>query len=115
MVATLLNAPDADYGQVWHSPCAPTRTPREILALGAAAMGVKLRIGAMPAPMLAMLGMVVPMLREMHEMRFRFDRPYRVDAGKWTRRFGGRVTPFEIGAPATAQSFAPPAQVARAA
>ncbi|MEJ0022242.1 MAG: NAD-dependent epimerase/dehydratase family protein [Alphaproteobacteria bacterium] len=31
MVATLLDAPDEDFGQAWHSPCAPTRTSLEIL------------------------------------------------------------------------------------
>ena len=39
-VVSLLDAPDDAYGQAWHVPCAPTRTPREILALGAAAIGV---------------------------------------------------------------------------
>ncbi|WP_146423033.1 NAD-dependent epimerase/dehydratase family protein [Humitalea rosea] len=34
---TLLDAPDNAYGQAWNMPCAPTRTPREILQLGAAA------------------------------------------------------------------------------
>jgi nucleoside-diphosphate-sugar epimerase len=38
MVTTLLEAPDEDFGQVWHSPCASTRTPRQILKLGADAM-----------------------------------------------------------------------------
>ena len=28
-VDTLLDAPDDDFGQAWHVPCAPTRTPRK--------------------------------------------------------------------------------------
>ena len=39
-------------------------------------------------------------------MRFLFDRPYRVDARKFCGRFWSDVTPFEIGAPATARAFA---------
>ncbi len=45
---TLLGAPDSAFGQSWHVPCAPTRTTREILAIAADALGVKLRINAMP-------------------------------------------------------------------
>ena len=35
-VATLVDAPNDAFGQAWHVPCAPIRTPREIFALGAA-------------------------------------------------------------------------------
>jgi hypothetical protein len=86
-------------------PCAPARTPREILQLGAAALGVDPRLRAIPLRLLPLLGLVSPMLREIAEMRFTWDRPYQVDASKFTRRFWSNVTPFESGAPATALSF----------
>ncbi len=105
-VVTLLEAPDDAFNQVWNMPCAPTRTPREILQLGAAALGHRLKIRTVPLGLLPILGLVSPFLREVSEMRFIFDRPYRVDASKWTRRFWSDVTPFEVGAPATARSFA---------
>lgn len=104
-IVTLLDAPDDAYGQVWHSPCAPTQTPRQILAIGAAALGVKLKVSALPIWMLPVMGVFAPFLRELWEMRFQWDRPYRVDAAKWTARFGGEVTPFEVGARDTALSF----------
>jgi hypothetical protein len=47
----------------------------------------------------------MPFLRELVEMRFQWDRPYRVDASKWIARFGCEVTSFEEGASATARSF----------
>jgi hypothetical protein len=59
-----------------------------------------LPLWALPA-----LGLAVPMLGEMAEMRFNWDRPYRVDASKFARRFWGDATPFEVGAPAAALSF----------
>ena len=55
------------------------RSPREILALGAAALGVKPRVSGLPLWTLGPLGLFVPVLREMREMRFQWDRPYRVD------------------------------------
>jgi nucleoside-diphosphate-sugar epimerase len=104
-VVTLLDAPDDAFGQAWHIPCAPTRTPREILALGAAALGVKPRVSGLPTALVGPLGLFVPPLREMSEMRFQWDRPYRVDWSRFARRFWSDPTPFEIGAPATALWF----------
>ena len=105
-VVTLLDAPDDAYGEVWNMPCAPTRTPREILRLGAEALGVKLRITAVPLWLLSVLGLVSPMMREVADVSFTWDRPYIVDGSKFTRRFWSDVTPFAVGAPATARSFA---------
>jgi nucleoside-diphosphate-sugar epimerase len=104
-VITLLDAPDDAFGQAWNMPCAPTRTPREILRLGADALGLRLRLRAVPLGLLPLLGLAVPFLREVAEMRFTWDRPYRVDATKFAARFWSDVTPFERGAPATARAF----------
>jgi nucleoside-diphosphate-sugar epimerase len=104
-VVTLIDAPDDAFGQAWHVPCAPTRTPREILALGAAALGVKPRVSGLPIWALGPLGLFVPVLREMREMRFQWDRPYRVDSSRFAKRFWADATPFEVGAPATALWF----------
>ena len=104
-VETLLNAPDDVYGQAWHMPSAPTLSPRRILTLGAEAAGINPRIRAVPLRLLPLLGLVTPVMRELAEMRFQWDRPYRVDASKWTNRFWSDVTPFEDGAAATIQSF----------
>ena len=105
MIVTLLDAPDDAYGHAWHSPCAPITTPRHILELGAAAIGKTARIRSVPLWTLPIMGLAVPFMREMSEMRFQWDRPYQVDASKWLARFGGTVTAFEEGAAATARSF----------
>jgi nucleoside-diphosphate-sugar epimerase len=104
-VVTLLDAPDDAFGQAWHVPCAPTRSPREILALGAAALGVRPRVSGLPIWALGPLGLFIPVLREMREMRFQWDRPYRVDSSRFAKRFWSDATPFEVGAPATALWF----------
>ncbi len=106
-VVTLLDAPDDAYGQAWNMPCAPTRTPREILRLGAEALGVRLRLRAVPLRLLPLLGLVSRFMREVADVGFTWDRPYRIDATKFTSRFWSDVTPFEVGAPATARSFLP--------
>lgn len=104
-VHTLLDAPDSDFGQAWHMPCAPVRTPRDILQCGADAIGMPLKIRSLPLWLLPMIGTVSGPMREMAEMSFQWDRPYLVDASKWRSRFWSDVTPFEVGAAATVQSF----------
>lgn len=102
---TLLDAPDDAFGQVWNMPCAPTRTPREILKLGADAIGRPLKVTAIPLRLLPLLGLFTRFMREVADVGFTWDRPYVVDASKFKRRFWSDVTPFEVGAPATARSF----------
>jgi len=104
-VVSLLDAPDDAFGQAWHVPCAPIRTPRQILELGAAAIGVAPKAIGLPPALLAPLGLFVPQFGELAEMRFQWNRPYRVDASKFSARFWSDPTPFEVGAPATAIWF----------
>jgi nucleoside-diphosphate-sugar epimerase len=104
---TLLDAPDDVFGQVWHVPCAPTRTPRDLIALGAATLGAKPKIMSPPAILLPVLGLFSPFLREVAEMGFTWDRPYQVNTQKFQTRFWSDATPFETGIPATARSFLP--------
>lgn len=104
-VVSLLNAPDEDFGQAWHIPCAPIRTPREILSIGASHLGQRLKITAIPMALLPVMGLFMPLMKEMAEMRFQWDRPYDVDASKFARRFWSDVTPLEVGAAETMASF----------
>jgi nucleoside-diphosphate-sugar epimerase len=103
--ATLLAAPDSAFGQAWHAPCAPTRTTRDILKIAADALGVRLRISAMPAWMLGASAMFSPFLRELIEMRFQWDRPYHVDSSRFAAAFWSDATPFETGVRETALAF----------
>lgn len=102
---TLLDAPNDAFGQAWNMPCAPTRSPREILAMGAATLHRKLRIWAVPLWLMRPLGLVYRMAGEVADVGFTWDRPYLVDGGKFTRRFGFVATPFEVGMATTAYAF----------
>jgi nucleoside-diphosphate-sugar epimerase len=105
-VVMLLNAPDTDFGQVWNMPCAPTRSPRALLAMGAATLGKRLRVWAVPFALLRPLGLVYRFAREVADVGFTWDRSYVVNGAKFARRFGFTPTPFEIGVPETVRAFA---------
>ena len=55
--------------------------------------------------MLKLLGLFIPFIREFNEMSFNFDKPYQVDARKFSKRFWSDATPFEAGVGATVDSF----------
>jgi len=69
------------------------------------AIGVPLRVTAVPLWLLPLLSVFVRFMKEVADVGFTWDRPYQVDASEFQRRFWSDVTPFEVGAPATARSF----------
>jgi hypothetical protein len=87
-------------------PCAPTRTPRELLTIGAVTLGARLRVWAVPLGLLRPLGLFYRFAKEVADVGFTWDRPYIVDGSKFMRRFGFAPTPFEVGIPATVRAFA---------
>jgi nucleoside-diphosphate-sugar epimerase len=104
-LVTLADAPDDAYGQAWNVPNAPTRSLRELLALAARIAGVPLRLITLPAWSQSIIGLFQRDVRELIEMRFQTDRPYRVDATKYARRFGAGFTSFEEGLTATMEFY----------
>jgi nucleoside-diphosphate-sugar epimerase len=104
-LVTLIDAPGDAYGQAWHVPNAPTHSLRELYTLAAELIGVRPRVIALPRMLIPLLGLFRPDVRELAEMRFQWDRPYLVDATKFSRRFWCDVTSFENGLQATAQAY----------
>lgn len=96
-ILALIDAPDSDYGQAWHAPNAPARSLRDILELAAGIAGKRLRIRVMPDPIRRVLGLFVPVLAELGEMRFQWDRAYEVGDSRIRSRFGLAPTPLEDG------------------
>lgn len=104
-LATLIDAPDDAYGEAWHVPNAPTRTLRHLFTLAAKIVGVPARVSVLPRPLAPLMALFAPEVGELAEMRFQWDRPYHVDAGKFARRFWGDATPFEAGLAATVEAY----------
>jgi hypothetical protein len=88
-------------GTAGHVPRAPTRPTRDILAIAADTLGVKLRNSAMPA----CERYIAPFLREPVEMRFRATGPTISAPAASPPRTGADATPFETGVPESALSF----------
>jgi len=99
--ALLGNTEDA-YGQVWHLPTDPgTLTARQMVDLSPREMGGPAGISILPMWLLKLLGLFMPIMREMPEMMYQYDRDYIFDSGKFTARFGIHATSYAQGVKAT--------------
>jgi nucleoside-diphosphate-sugar epimerase len=96
-LVTLIDAPDYAYGEAWHVPNAPTETLRQLITLAAKLIGVRPRLMVLPQTLAPLIALFDADVRELAEMRFQWDRPYRVDSSKFAKRFWSDATPFEEG------------------
>jgi len=92
------------WGQVWHAPSAPAITQRQLAQLTAqAAGGPTARVSVTPTSVMKALGLVVPMLREVAEMNYLFERPLIMSDQRYQQMFGEPATPLETALHATVQ------------
>jgi nucleoside-diphosphate-sugar epimerase len=98
VAATLatLGTDERALGRAWHVPSNPPRSQREALGDLAAAMSVgPVAVSGIPWPVLRAVGLVVPMMREVVDVRHQFDQPYVIDATTTTATFGLTATPWD--------------------
>lgn len=86
--AMLGNTPDA-FNQIWNLPCDPQApTAKEWITLFAKALSVPdKKPSVLGRFMLRILGVFIPILGEMVEMCYQYDRPYVFDSSKFNKRF----------------------------
>jgi nucleoside-diphosphate-sugar epimerase len=82
---------NAADGEVWHLPAAEPLTGRQFLALVFEAAGHPPKVGVASRPMIRIAGLFNPLLRELNETLYQFERPFVSDASKFDGAFG----PFE--------------------
>lgn len=88
----VLGTHEQALGQVWHLPAAPALTGRQYVALACEAAGVQARALPVSAPLLRVLGLTNPVLRETVELIYEFDEPFLFDGSKYSQTFGGLPT-----------------------
>jgi nucleoside-diphosphate-sugar epimerase len=95
--AILGNTPDA-YGQVWHLPTDKnTLTGKEMISLFTKEMNVPDKIFILPMWLLKLLGLFMPLMKEMPEMMYQYDRDYVFDSSKFNERFNFTPTTYQQG------------------
>ena len=95
--ALLANTPDA-YNQVWHLPTDKnTLTGNELIALFNKETNTSKKTQPIPMFLLRIIGIFVPIMREMPEMMYQYDRDYFFDSGKFDKRFNFVTTSYADG------------------
>ena len=95
--ALLGNTPDA-YNQVWHLPTdSNSLNGEEWVSLFNEEMGLSKKVMVLPMFMLKLLGLFIPMMREMPEMMYQYDRTYFFDSSKFHKRFDFTPTSYAAG------------------
>lgn len=97
------------YGQVWHLPTmAPAPTSRTLLQMSARLLGAPDGVQVLPAAMQSVLGLFVPILRELREIRYQHEQDFVFSSERFVQRYPGfRITPYDEGIEAMVRSFRP--------
>jgi nucleoside-diphosphate-sugar epimerase len=95
--ALLGNTSDA-FNQVWHLPTA-TNPPigKEWVALIAKELEVKPKVMSFPKWMIKLMGLFMPIMKEMVEMLYQYDRDYVFNSTKFEERFKVKPTSYKDG------------------
>lgn len=98
-----LVADESTWGRVWHAPTNAPRTQAEAVADTCRSVGREpVRVRAWPRAVLSLGGAVVPLLREMRETAYQFERPYVLDSSAIESQLGLKPTPWDEVCRATA-------------
>jgi nucleoside-diphosphate-sugar epimerase len=84
---TLGERDEAD-GEVWHLPAAEPVKGRRFLDLISTEMDGPVKANAVPKIMIRTIGLFSPLMRELVETMYQFERPFYADASKYERTFG---------------------------
>jgi nucleoside-diphosphate-sugar epimerase len=94
----LLGNTDDAYNTIWHLPTDKnTLTGREFIELFSKEMKVSNKLIVMPIWMVTLAGIFVPVLKEMKEMMYQYDRDYFFDSSKFDKRFNFKTTTYQEG------------------
>lgn len=101
--ALLGNTTDA-YNTVWHLPTDKNvLTGRQFIGLFSKEMKISNKLFVMPVWMIKLAGIFVPVMKEMPEMMYQYDRDYFFDSSKFEKRFDFKITTYEEGVKFTVQ------------
>lgn len=90
-LVTLGERPEAD-GDVWHLPVSPALTGAEWAQRTGQIVGRPVKPSVVPRPMVLALGLFMPLLRELRETLYQWERPWLVNDSKFRSAFGAAAT-----------------------
>lgn len=97
---------ESAWNQTWHLPTTPDPpNGKQFIAAAAEVLGAAPKYRVLSRPMLKLVGLFNPLVRESYEMLYQNDSPYLFDSSKYARAFGFGGTPYAEGICASAAPF----------
>ena len=102
----LANDPTS-FNQTWHLPTYnPPPSPIDLVKIAAKALGVPYKgVQAAPKFLVRLLGLFIPIMKEMVEMIYQNEREYWFDSSKFESRYNFKPTDYEHGINETMRFF----------
>ncbi len=86
------------WNQVWHLPTSKAYpTAQEAVNILAKELDRKPKLQVLPGIAVNILGLFIPILKEIKELRYQLDRDYCFDSGKIEKAYNLKATDFEAG------------------
>ncbi|MGH3244380.1 MAG: NAD-dependent epimerase/dehydratase family protein [Spirillospora sp.] len=84
------------WGRAWHVPTGPAVSTADLAERLCELAGAPApRVFEMPRPVFNAMGLFSPLLKEMRETRYQFDKPYELDSSAFESTFGTAPTPLD--------------------
>ena len=93
-LATLGLAADDALGRVWMLPVTPATSARELAQHFSEELGREIRVAKTPRAMVKLLGLFMPIVKEIGEMLHQWDGPFLVNDRRFRERFAVEPTPM---------------------
>lgn len=89
---------ESAWNQVWHLPTSNLYpTGRQVVEILAKELNTRPKIQVLAGPMVSILGLFIPILREVGELRYQLDQDYCFDSSKIEQAFGLKSTDLTKG------------------
>jgi nucleoside-diphosphate-sugar epimerase len=100
-----LSRSEEAYGRAWHVPNAQTISTRAMVHKFETALGEPVKTRVVSPLMLTLVGLFVPIVREMKEMAYEFEEPYVVDDSLFRAAFDVQTTQLDEAVAATVEWY----------
>jgi nucleoside-diphosphate-sugar epimerase len=102
----MLATHEQSFGQVWHLPCVqPALTGKAFVAMAATYMHTSAKVFVLPRWVLKIASWFNPSIKEIYEMLYQDEFPFRFSSAKFEKAFNFTPTPYETGIQVTAEWF----------
>jgi len=97
---------DEVFGQIWHVPAAEPITQRRFLEIASEIANQAPKINSLSNYMLNMVALFNPIVKEIKEISYQFEKPFIMDHSKYEKRFGINITPHQEAIKTTLEWYA---------